>query len=120
MRLLHLIEASVWDEVVRSGCDLDGASAPEGFLHLSTVEQVLLPANAFYRGRTDLVALIVDEDGLLPGTLRFEAGSPPHDDREFPHLYGPLPVTAVVDVVPFPPGADGFFALPTALAASGH
>ena len=117
MRLVHLIEASSWQEVVARGDELALRPAPDGFLHLSTPNQVLLPANAFYRGRDDLVALVVHPDLLLPGTLRFEPGSPPHADQTFPHLYGPLPLRSVVDVVRFPTGSDGRFTLPPELAA---
>ncbi len=34
----------------------------------------------------------------------------------FPHVYGPLPVAAVVGVHPFPPEPDGTFRLPASLA----
>ena len=115
MRLVHLTAAAAWASSVEGSLHGDPSLDREGFLHLSTVDAVLIPANEFLRGRTDLVALVVDADRLDPTLLRFEAGSPPHGDRTFPHLYGPLPVAAVVEVVPFPPGADGSFELPDGL-----
>jgi glutathione S-transferase len=35
----------------------------------------------------------------------------------FPHLYGPLNLDAVVQILPFPAGSDGTFRLPGSLSA---
>lgn len=104
--LVHLCAAPEWSlartrGVVRSP---DGA----GFVHLSTPQQVHLPANRLYRGRTDLVLLYIDP-ARLPDPVRWEPGVPPEGSMLFPHLYGPLPVAAVVDVTPYRPGPDGVF-----------
>jgi uncharacterized protein (DUF952 family)/GNAT superfamily N-acetyltransferase len=87
----------------------------EGFVHLSTPDQVQVPANALYSGRTDLLALVIDP-ARLPGELRFERSR--HDnpaDLHFPHHYGPVPTGAVVAVVPYQPAADGRFTTPVGL-----
>ena len=94
--LLHLTTPSAW-----AGRRIDPAPG-EDFVHLSRPDQAHVPANLFYGGRTDLVALAVEEERLT-GEVRVEDG--------FPHLYGPLLADAVFDVLPFPPGADGSFRL---------
>ena len=58
----------------------------QGFIHCSTVEQVVQTANRFYRGRADLVLLCIDE-ALLESEIRYEEGEP---GQQFPHIYGPL------------------------------
>lgn len=74
-----------------------------GFIHLSTPDQVHLPAQALFPGRRDLVLLVVDP-GRLDDPVRYEPGMPSDPaSMRFPHLYGPLPVTAVVAVVPYRP-----------------
>lgn len=91
----------------------------EGFVHLSTPTSVTVPANALYAGRGDLALLVIDPD-RLDAEVRWERGRP-EDPPElvFPHLYGPMPTTAVVGVVPYRPGADGRFGPPSGLPDAG-
>src|SRR3982074_711234 len=87
----------------------------EGFVHCSDFGTVHLPANRLFAGRTDLVLLEIDP-AKLAVPLRWEPGAPPSPHGVwFPHVYGPIPATAVLAVHDFPPSADGFH-LPAALA----
>ena len=105
--LLHLVEPSQWRAALRDGALYPG---PEGFVHLSTPEQVHLPAARLYPGRRDLVLLVIDP-ARLTDPVRFEPGVPSDPaSMRFPHLYGPLPGTAVVAVVPYRPPSP--FVLP--------
>lgn len=101
--VLHLIEPAAW----RAALDLGAVRPPSldavGFVHLSTPEQVHLPAEALFPGRRDLVLLVVDP-ARLTDPLRLEPGRPEDPPGMlFPHLYGPLPTDAVVAVVPYRP-----------------
>lgn len=104
--LVHLCGAEQWAQARR-----DGAIRPTGgadFIHLSTPEQVHLPANRLYRGRRDLVLLRIDP-ARLDAPVRWEPGVPTDPaSMLFPHLYGTLPVAAVTRVT-LTPGADGAF-----------
>lgn len=83
-----------------------------GFVHLSTPEQVHLPANRLFPGRTDLVLLRVDPTRLT-APVRWEPGVPSDpESMRFPHLYGPLPIAAVTAVLDYRPGPDGTFGAP--------
>jgi len=106
--IFHFCPADLWAAAQPAGEYAADTLATEGFIHLSTAEQVHLPANALARGRTDLVLLEVDE-ARLPEPPRYEDSG---TGMLFPHVYGPLPVSAVVAVHPFPPGPDGTFTLP--------
>jgi uncharacterized protein (DUF952 family)/ribosomal protein S18 acetylase RimI-like enzyme len=77
--------------------------ASVGFVHLSTPDQVHLPAQAMYPGRRDVLLLVVDP-ARLTDPVRIEEGVPADPGgRLFPHAYGPLPTSAVVAVVPYRP-----------------
>jgi uncharacterized protein (DUF952 family) len=83
-----------------------------GFVHLSTPEQVALPANRLYHGRSDLMLLVLDP-ARIDVEVRFEPGVPADPtSMRFPHAYGPVPTSAVVTVQPYRPGPDGEFGPP--------
>jgi uncharacterized protein (DUF952 family) len=71
-------------------------------------------ADAFYRGIMGFVLLVIEPDRLT-AELRDEALEALGE--VFPHIYGPLNLDAVVEVLPFEPAKDGSFSLPAALDA---
>lgn len=73
-----------------------GATVDEvGFVHASTREQVAGTFARFYADRPDVLLLTIETD-LLSSPWRFD----PVGDTEFPHVYGPVDVAAVVRVEP--------------------
>jgi glutathione S-transferase len=68
--------------------------ADEGFIHASYEWQVEGVANAFYADLDDLVLLTIDPDTVGVPVVDEAVAS----DR-FPHVYGPLPVAAVIEQV---------------------
>ena len=108
--LLHLIEPAAWRAALTAGAVRPPSLDAVGFVHLSTPDQVHLPAERLHPGRRDLVHLVVDP-ARLSDPVRFEPGVPTDPDALlFPHLYGPLPTSAVVAVVPYRPPSP--FSLP--------
>ncbi|KUI11790.1 glutathione S-transferase [Mycobacterium sp. GA-1285] len=108
--LVHMCSKDEWEAARARGEHRPDSLTASGFVHLSTPEQVHLPANRLYAGRTDLVLLHIDA-ARLSSPVRWEAGLPADPvGMEFPHLYGPLPVAAVIRVTSYRPGADGRFA----------
>ena len=77
----------------------------EGFIHCSTRAQVEATANRIFRGSGDLLLLEVDPDRLT-APLKWERATDVGDD--FPHVYGPLNVDAVVGTQTLPEGPDGY------------
>lgn len=83
----------------------------DGFVHLIGPGQVASTAFKFFAGRTDLVLLTIDPE-RLGAALRWEAS---RSGTLYPHLYGPLPLDAVVAVTPLPLGTGGRHLLPPEL-----
>ncbi|MEU6813485.1 DUF952 domain-containing protein [Streptomyces sp. NPDC046860] len=103
--ILHLTERALWDSARERGTyeiSTRGRTLGEvGYIHFSTRAQLPRVAAFLYGedpGRDDLVTLVVDP-ALLDVPLRYEPMPP--EGEEFPHVYGPLPVAAVVDVEPW-------------------
>ena len=108
--LVHLCGAEAWSRARgHGGIRPEASDVAAGFIHLSTPEQVHLPANRLYRGRDDLVLLHIDP-ALLESPVLWEPGvATDPESMLFPHLYGPLPVRAVIRVTPYRPSPDGTF-----------
>ncbi len=121
-KLCHIVKRSEWADAVKRGSYAPASLRAEGFIHCSTIAQVVDTANRFYRGQHGLVVLCIDQS-RLKAELKYDAPakahreSPLHGEPEavaemFPHLYGALNVDAVVRVVELPCEADGSFRLP--------
>lgn len=109
---LHLSTAAEWDRARASGALAPPSLAEVGFVHLSTPEQVALPANRLYHGRSDILLLVIDP-ARVGVEVRWEPGVPGDPgSMRFPHAYGPVPAAAVTATVPYRPGADGTFTAP--------
>ncbi|MBM7789460.1 DUF952 domain-containing protein [Tenggerimyces flavus] len=110
MTILHFCSRADWAAAQSAGEYRGDTLDTEGFIHCSTAELVHVPANLIARGRTDLVLLELDPD-RVDAPLRWEPGDPTDTaSPKFPHLYGPLPVAAVVAVHEFQPDENGAFA----------
>jgi len=115
--ILHITSKAEWLAAQQRGEYIAPSLNSEGFIHCSTEKQVVHVANAFYRGRTDLVLLNIDEAGLKP-ELKWEAPAGPpasniSDSDKFPHIFGPLNLTAVASVLDFVPDpVSGTFTYP--------
>jgi uncharacterized protein (DUF952 family) len=107
--IYHFCPRADWAAAERAGSYTAESLATQGFIHCSPADHVHIPANALARGRTDLVLLEIDESGV-DSPVVWEDGDPPDPaGRQFPHVYGPIPLAAVVKVHAYPPAADGAF-----------
>ena len=115
--IFHITSRRAWDEAQERGSYQAESLATEGFIHCSTVSQVLPVAENFYKGQQGLVLLAV-EPALLSSELKWEppsGGTPPPGVSEgdlFPHVYGPINLSAVVKVLDLDQNSEGTFLLP--------
>ena len=107
--LLHIISTSDLDRSQASGEISPPSLDSEGFVHCSYPDQLLIPANERFRGRRDLVVLVLDASVIEPPLVVEDSyGS----GTLFPHVYGPIPIQAIERVIEFQPEPDGSFELP--------
>lgn len=117
--IFHITSRTAWDEAQKRGDYRAESITTEGFIHCSTLSQVLPVANNFYKGQSGLILLEI-EPTLLSAKLKWEppsGGTPPRGvpaGDKFPHIYGPINLDAVVKVVVFESNSDGSWTLPTA------
>ena len=100
MLVYKICTQAIWAETERTGVfpgmPIDVA---DGYVHLSSLEQSAATIRKYFRGQTGLVMLTVDAD-TLGDALRWEQSSTGRRG-EFPHLYGPLPLSAIIEAMPF-------------------
>ena len=110
--IFKICRLSLWQAAERAG-SFAGAEIDlkDGYIHFSTAEQARETAAKHFAAQSDLIIAAVDPDRLGPA-LRWE---PARGGRLFPHLYGPLPLSAVAWVKPLPLGADGAHRFPDGL-----
>lgn len=86
-----LVDRAEWEAARPAGAYAGSAvDRADGFIHLSTPDQIAETARRHYAGRTDLVLATVDLDAVQG--LVWE---PSRGGALFPHLYAPLPFAAV-------------------------
>ncbi|MFP3882839.1 MAG: DUF952 domain-containing protein [Actinomycetota bacterium] len=97
IHIFHLAEPADW---ARS---TDTYSPPsvdeEGFVHCSTADQLPVVARERYLDHNRLILLTIDPDQLDLEALVYEDLY--GEGEEFPHVYGPLPTSAVVSTGPY-------------------
>ena len=102
--IVHICSQEDWQAARVAGQYRADSLQLEGFIHCSRPAQVLGVANRYYGGRTDLLLLWID-----PSRLDAELRDEPSEGDLYPHLYGPLNLSAIYQVTAFSPGTDGIF-----------
>lgn len=117
--IVHITSKKDWQKAQESGEYTASSLKDEGFIHCSTVKQIVDTANLFYKGQGGLKLLCINEEQLT-SQCKYEdpAGGGNHDPGVgalFPHVYGPINLFAVIKVLDFPCDKEGLFALPEGL-----
>ena len=102
--ILHCMKKSIWEE--RENKEYWGQRNldAEGFLHCSTIEYFWRIVWLFEEEQDEFVIVCIDEE-KLESEVPYEDGD--NCVRAYPHIYGLVNNSAVVDVLPFLRDASG-------------
>lgn len=91
--IYHVLHKHDWQKALELGYYEAASLATEGFIHASKAHQVTGVLDRYFKGRDDLVLLHIDEHKLTsPFTYEFS----PSVNEEFPHIFGPMNLDAVL------------------------
>lgn len=107
--LYHIAPAKDVERAARSGKYAPPSLATQGFVHCSYAQQVGATAARVFKGQTNLLLLEIDPERLDARVVVERAADA---DDAFPHVYGPLPMSAVVAIRELRCKADGSFDMP--------
>jgi uncharacterized protein (DUF952 family) len=109
MLIYKICTADEWGELSTCGTFTGSTDdLRDGFIHLSAAHQVGRTAAKFFAGRRDLILLSVDVEPIAANLRWEDSGS----GVQYPHLYAPLPLDAIVATTRLDIGPDGRHILP--------
>jgi uncharacterized protein (DUF952 family) len=110
-RVFHLTTAEAWARAQHDGELVPAGFADEGFVHCSTLEQLVGTIQRHFPHAASLVLLELAPEPVA-ADLRWEESRP---GERYPHLYRPLRATDVHTAWEWQRGPDGGVELPADL-----
>ncbi|HQV55206.1 MAG TPA: DUF952 domain-containing protein [Chitinophagaceae bacterium] len=92
----HVTTAADWEAAKQNAEYIHPSLEAEGFIHCSQDHQVAGVLERYFAGKTDLVKLVIESDKL---TSKYVFDWSKSTADTFPHVYGPINIDAVIDVV---------------------
>jgi uncharacterized protein (DUF952 family) len=106
--IYRITDATDWQRAQGTGFFASADLAAEGFIHCSEKYQVTATAGRYFKGRSDLLVLEID-DVALGETLKREDTT--GRGEKFPHVYSAIPLNAIKRTWRLVETADGFVLL---------
>jgi uncharacterized protein (DUF952 family) len=104
--IYHLAELAHWEQARRDGAytrsTIGRSLDDEGFVHAASAEQWPGVRERFYAAVPEPLVLLHIDEARLTSPLRLEVGDPATGET-FPHVYGPIDLTAVADTTVLQP-----------------
>jgi uncharacterized protein (DUF952 family) len=94
--IYHLTTVEEWEDAQDKGFYEPPSFPKEGFIHCCTKEQLDGVLQRHFKGVENLVRLVIDPL-LLNQRLQYDRDE--QLQQEFPHIYGPLNLSAVTEIV---------------------
>ena len=115
--ILHIALPDDWEAAKQTGqyrmSTRNVSLDDEGFIHCSHPQQIETVANRFFGDVPELVLLHIEPE-LLDAEIREEPATDA-DSELYPHVYGPIPTSAVVATTWWDRGDDGVWHRPHAM-----
>mgnify|MGYP006288974759 CR=1 FL=1 len=104
--IVHVLPRSDWKTLREEGEYRPDSLGDQRFVHCSKPGQIVVVADYNHADHDELVLLLLDESEI-ESPVRYETDG---EDGEsaFPHVYGPLPLDAVIEVFSFEQDETGF------------
>ena len=106
--IFHIVDKNSYKSSVKHGEYTPESIEQQGFIHCSTGYQVNDTANRFFSDETGLLLLIIDTNRVDP-SIKYEEDH--ETGEEFPHIYGPLSIHAILDKIEIEANEQGKFNL---------
>jgi uncharacterized protein (DUF952 family) len=94
--IYHITTKEAWNQAIQNGAYITPSLNEEGFIHCSQENQIAGVLDRYFSGKQDLMKLVIDTDKL---NVKFIFEWSPSTSDTFPHVYGPINLDAVVEVV---------------------
>ena len=94
--IYHLTTATEWKAAQEKGFYEATSLKAEGFIHCSEEHQVAGVLERYFADQDNLVKLVIDTAKL---TSRYVQEWSPSIRDTFPHIYGPINIDAVMEVI---------------------
>lgn len=104
--IYHLTSRAAWAKAQVEKVYVHESLAREGFIHCSTGEQLEATANRYFKSEPSILVLVID-----PKKVKAEIKVEQSAHGWYPHIYGTLPVEAVIISHEVERGSDGLFHL---------
>lgn len=95
--ILHIVEKDIWEDLLLFENYTSNNLNREKFIHGSSAHNIEFVAPHFINDK-EYVILVIDEH-LLSSEVRYEDDG--NYGTKYPHIYGPINIDSVVDVLPF-------------------
>ena len=107
--IYHILSKAAWMQAQEGGSYAPETLEAVGFIHCSTLEQVLGSAQGFFKGQDGLLLLTIDASAVDHEILFEDLAG---EGMLFPHIYSPLNLDAVLGAAPLLRNKAGDFILP--------
>ncbi len=100
MKIYHILDRKDWEKAKEKGFYAPDSLKKNGFIHCSTKKQVIPTAKRRFRGRKDLLLLVINPKKVKTKIVYEDLK---RVGEKHPHIYGKLSLDEIESVVEFKP-----------------